>query len=165
MSEDNRAELSRLIKEHLEDRTLSTAGFLRLFPEDISDRSVFFWMSGSKVPGTAATRAALEAALDWKAGSVREVLGAKVGTRFELSELRDWEKLGIEPEPPRLADFATEELVVELSRRVGAAEKENEYLARRIAELESEHSSERRSAYGLAANDTSGARMQEHLER
>ena len=164
MSEDNRSELARLIRDHLEDRKMNTTTFVREFPDGVQARNIYNWLSGAKVPRGAVAQSALEEVLGWKRGAVRDVIAARKGTRFELSELRDWEKLGVEPEPPKLADFATDELVVELSRRVGAAEKENEYLTRRLAEYEREHSSERRSAYGLAANSTDAARNMEHLE-
>jgi len=167
MSEDNRSELARLLRDHLEDRKMNTTTFVREFPDGVQARNIYNWLSGAKVPRGAAAQSALEEVLGWKRGAVRDVIAARKGTRFELSELRDWEKLGVEPEPARASDLPIDELLLELTRKVGALQRENELLRARVdgpsvAEI---RTGDTRSAFDLAANDTSGARMQEHLER
>ena len=166
MSEDNRSELARLLRDHLEDRKMNTTTFVREFPDGVQARNIYNWLSGAKVPRGAVAQSALEEVLGWKRGAVRDVIAARKGTRFELSELRDWEKLGVEPEPARASELPIDELLLELTRKVGALQRENEILRARVdgpsvAEI---LTGDTRSAFDLAANDTSGARMQEHLE-
>ena len=163
MSTDNRAELVRLIQSHLEERKLNTTQFVASFPDTVGKRTIYTWLSGSKVPGGPAARSALEEVLGWKRGAVRDVIAARKGTRFELSELRDWEKLGVEPEPARASELPIDELLLELTRKVGALQRENELLRARVdgSNVVDMHA---RSAYGLAANSTDAARNMEHLE-
>ena len=166
MSEDNRSELARLLRDHLEDRKMNTTTFVREFPDGVQARNIYNWLSGAKVPRGAVAQSALEEVLGWKRGAVRDVIAARKGTRFDLSELRDWEKLGVEPEPARASELPIDELLLELTRKVGALQRENEILRARVdgpsvAEI---RTGDTRSAFDLAANDTSGARMQEHLE-
>ena len=163
MSEDNRSELARLLRDHLEDRKMNTTTFVREFPDGIQGRNVYNWLSGAKVPRGAVAQSALEEVLGWKRGAVRDVIAARKGTRFELSELRDWEKLGVEPEPARASDLPIDELLLELTRKVGALQRENELLRARVdgSNVVDMHA---RSAYGLAASSTDAARNMEHLE-
>ena len=102
--------------------------------------------------------------MGWKRGAVRDVIAARKGTRFELSELRDWEKLGVEPEPARASELPIDELLLELTRKVGALQRENELLRARVdgSSVVDMHA---RASYGLAANSTDAARNMEHLER
>ena len=166
MSEDNRSELARLLRDHLEDRKMNTTTFVREFPDGVQARNIYNWLSGAKVPRGAVAQSALEEVLGWKRGAVRDVIAARKGTRFELSELRDWEKLGVEPEPARASELPIDELLLELTRKVGALQRENEILRARVdgqsvAEI---RTGDTRSAYGLAANSTDAARNMEHLE-
>ena len=163
MSEDNRSELARLIRDHLEDRKMNTTTFVREFPDGVQARNIYNWLSGAKVPRGAVAQSALEEVLGWKRGAVRDVIAARKGTRFELTELRDWNKLGVEPEPARAADLPIDELLLELTRKVGALQRENELLRARVdgSNVVDMHA---RSSYGLAANSTDAARNMEHLE-
>jgi len=163
MSEDNRSELARLLRDHLEDRKMNTTTFVREFPDGVQARNIYNWLSGAKVPRGAVAQSALEEVLGWKRGAVRDVIAARKGTRFELSELRDWEKLGVEPEPARASDLPIDELLLELTRKVGALQRENELLRARVdgSNVVDMHA---RSSYGLAANSTDAARNMEHLE-
>lgn len=163
MSEDNRSELARLLRDHLEDRKMNTTTFVREFPDGVQARNVYNWLSGAKVPRGAVAQSALEEVLGWKRGAVRDVIAARKGTRFELSELRDWEKLGVEPEPARASDLPIDELLLELTRKVGALQRENEILRARVdgSNVVDMHA---RSSYGLAASSTDAARNMEHLE-
>jgi len=170
MSEDNRSELARLIRDHLEDRKMNTTTFVREFPDGVQARNIYNWLSGAKVPRGAVAQSALEEVLGWKRGAVRDVIAARKGTRFELSELRDWEKLGVEPEPARASELPIDELLVALTKSVGALQRDNEILQRENELLRARVDGSNvvemraRSAYGLAANSTDAARNMEHLE-
>lgn len=169
--DDNRDELARLIREHLEDRKLNTTAFVNQFPKQIQ-RSVYNWLGAVKVPRSTASIAALEEALGWKRGAVKEVLTAPITRKFQLSELRDWEKLDDEHEGPasRASELSTDELTIELVRRIGAMQNELEFLrgdhGNPGADVITLHGSvhERKNAFGLAALSTEAGRNMEHLE-
>jgi len=166
MSEDNRSELARLLRDHLEDRKMNTTTFVREFPDGVQARNIYNWLSGAKVPRGAVAQSALEEVLGWKRGAVRDVIAARKGTRFELTELRDWNKLGVEPEPARASELPIDELLLELTRKVGALQRENEILRARVdgPSVVEIRTGDTRSAYGLAASSTDAARNMEHLE-
>lgn len=157
MKEVNRAELARLISEHLADKALGKEEFTRLFPDAVKRRAVYHWMAGSHAPVGVGQRAVLEDVLGWKRGAVSTVLDSKVGTVFGLSELRDWEQVA-ESEAPvsRASELSLDELLIELTRRVGYLQSRNEFLEANTAPT--------RKAFDLAAHDTDEGRDAEFLE-
>lgn len=159
MSEDNRDELARLIREHLEDRGLNVTKFVAMFPS-ANHRSVYNWLSGEKAPRSVTSLKALEEVLGWKRGAVKEVLTAPITKKFTLAELRDWEKLGETPDRPaiRASELSTDELLVELTRRVGSLQSEIEFLRKQAPADQRPH------VFDLAASGTEAGRNMEHLE-
>lgn len=159
---NNRAELSRLIRAHLEERRVRTGDFTSMLEGVVTARSVLKWLSGDSVPGSPEQRSALEKALGWKPGSVWRVVKSSSDSHFELGELRDWSQLDDgQPEPyNRASELSDAELLVELSRRF--SEKQN-----RIELLEglAGDRQEPKSVFGLAASGTDAARNMEHLEK
>jgi hypothetical protein len=160
MREVNRAELARLILEHLADKGLGKEEFARSFPDSVKRRAVYHWMAGSHAPAGMAQKTALEDVLGWKRGSVGSVLDSKIGTEFVLSELRDWGQLGESEKPvARASELSLDELVIELTRRVGILQARNEFL-----EGVGHESAPSRKEFDLAAHDTDEGRDAEFLE-
>lgn len=153
--EDNRGELARLINEHLEAEGITPVSFARRLPAS-KKRSFFNWKAGVSTPRGADDRRALEEALGWREGAVDEILDAPITHKFDLGEVRDW---GLIEGPPvaRASELSTDELLLELTRRVGAMQSELEYLKGHDARPP-------RKAFGLAANDRNAGRNTEHLE-
>lgn len=160
MREVNRAELARLILEHLADKGLGKEEFARSFPDSVKRRAVYHWMAGSHAPAGMAQKTALEDVLGWKRGSVGSVLDSKIGTEFVLSELRDWGQLGESEKPvARASELSLDELVIELTRRVGILQARNEFL-----EGAGHEPASSRKEFSLAAHDTDEGRDAEFLE-
>ncbi|MEQ4566226.1 hypothetical protein [Paenarthrobacter sp. CAP02] len=160
MREVNRAELARLILEHLADKGLGKEEFARSFPDTVKRRAVYHWMAGSHAPVGVGQRAVLEDVLGWKRGSVATVLDSKPGSEFVLSELRDWTQVGESEKPvARASELSLDELVLELTRRVGVLQARNELLEQNAADR-----SEPKGVFGLAANSMDAGRNMEHLE-
>ena len=160
MKSVNRAEFARLIQEHLADKRIGKERFSESFPDTVKKRAVYHWMAGTMSP-VGVSRVALEDVLGWKAGSVKAVLESPEGTRFELSELRDWEKLGEEGPAvvTRASELTNAELLMELTRRFGEMESKLEFFEQHRADLNSSP-----KAFDLAAHDTDEGRDAEFLE-
>lgn len=157
---DGRMELARLIREELETSrrgpSAITAGW-----SPSNTRSFYGWQEGSSVP-LRRSRAMLEDALGWRRGVVTDIIDAPITKTFTLSEVRDWAKLP-DPGTVKARDLSTDDLLMELTRRVGV-------LQARVDEMSGEDAGarnlehERRDMYDVAANNTDPARMMEHLE-
>jgi hypothetical protein len=160
MREVNRAELARLILEHLADKGLGKEEFARSFPDSVKRRAVYHWMAGSHAPAGMAQKTALEDVLGWKRGSVGSVLDSKIGTEFVLSELRDWGQLGESEKPvTRASELTNAELWMELTRRFGELEAKVDFFEQHKADLGSSP-----KEFDLAAHDTDEGRDAEFLE-
>jgi hypothetical protein len=157
MSDKNTAELARLIKAHLADKSIGPVAFTKLLPTK-NQRTFYNWLDGA-VPRNDA-RGPLEDALGWKRGSVTEVLESPITRTFTLSELRDWEQISDESGGKGLAvkasDLSIDELLIELTRRVGALQTEVTVLR--------EGSGPTKPMFDLAANRHGEGRNTEHLE-
>jgi hypothetical protein len=90
----------------------------------------------------------LEDALGWRRGAVTDILEASITKTFTLSEVRDW---SAQPEPGlvKARELSTDELLIELTRRVGKMATELELL--KAAQLPASHGGQ--GLYGLAASD------------
>lgn len=152
MSEKNTAELVRLIQAHLSDKSIGPEAFTRDWPAR-DKRSYYNWTQKGMVPRNE-SRGLLEDALGWKRGSVTEVLESPITRTFTLSELRDWEKVD-EPRVTKASELSTDELLIELTRRVGALQTEVTVLREGSAPQD---------IYRLAANRIGEGRNMEHLE-
>lgn len=161
MKSVNRAELARLIQEHLDDKRIGKERFSESFPDTVKKRAVYHWMAGTMSP-VGVSRVALEDVLGWKAGSVKAVLESPEGTRFELSELRDWGKLGEDAPAPvvtRASELTNAELLMELTRRFGEMEARLEFL-----DVSFKDPAPTKKEFSLAAHDTDEGRDAEFLE-
>lgn len=159
---DGRAELARLIREQLEAEGIGPTVFAKRLSEQ-SRRPFFSWLAGTAAP-QAKNRYALENALGWEMGSVSRILEAPITERITLAEVRDWSQVG-EPAAPvaRASQLSTDELLVELTRRVGALQAENEALKQVVPA--DEPVAPVRNLFGLAAHNADHpGRMYEHLE-
>jgi len=102
----------------------------------------------------------LEDALGWRRGAVTDILEAPITRTFTLSEVRDWSAMP-EPGVASARDLTVDELLMELTRKVGVLQSELE--ARRAADgVVSSHVT--RDMYDVAANGTAAGRNMEHLE-
>lgn len=171
MSDDNRAELSRLIREELEDSGRGPVQVTRGW-SDGNTRSFYGWKDGSTAP-LRKSRGMLEDALGWRRGVVTEILEAPITATYSLSEVRDWTALGGQL-LTKARDLPMEDLLNEASRRFWAMEQRIESLEDENAALKSRlggggnvvqlPARETRDMYDVAANATDPARMMEHLE-
>jgi len=145
MSKDNRDELARLIGQELEESRRGPAEVTKGWP-DSPKRSFYGWKEGESAP-LRKSRAMLEDALGWRRGVVTQILDGPITRKFTLSEVRDWSALP-EPLPLKARDLSTDELLIELTRRVGSMEAELERLrpSNVVPLREQDH-------YGLAASD------------
>jgi hypothetical protein len=146
MSKDNRDELARLIGQELEESRRGPAEITRDWPES-PKRSFYSWKEGESAP-LRKSRSMLEDALGWRRGVVTQILDGPITRKFTLSEIRDWSALP-EPLPLKARDLSTDELLMELTRRVGAMETELEKL--RPSNVVSLHGDQ--NHFGLAASD------------
>lgn len=122
---DGRSELGRLMNEELEASgrgPVQIVGSWALSPK----RAFYWWKDGTSAPSRK-YRAQLEDALGWRRGVVTEILDAPITKTFTLSEVRDWSAQP-KPGPVKARDLSTDELLMELTRRVGAMESELEAL-------------------------------------
>lgn len=125
MSEDNKTELGRLMNEELE---ASGRGPVQIVGEwSLSARRLFYWWKDGTSAPSRKYRAQLEDALGWRRGVVTDILDAPITQKFTLSEVRDWSAQP-KPGPVKARDLSTDELLMELTRRVGAMESELEAL-------------------------------------
>lgn len=112
--EENKAELSRLIKTELENSRRGPSEIVRALPPSLA-RSFYWWMDGTNAP-RAKSRILLEEVLGWRVGVVTDILESDSSTSFTLSEVRDWSKMP-EPVVTRASQLSDEELLMELTRR------------------------------------------------
>lgn len=154
MSDKNTAELARLLHAHLVDKNIGPTEFGRKLP--VKDpRKFYHWLKGA-VPRNDA-RGPLEDALGWKHGSVTEVLESPITRTFTLAELRDWEQVPEESlTSAEMSSFSTDQLLIELTRRVGALQTEVRVLR--------EGAGPTKPMFDLAANRVGEGRNAEHLE-
>ena len=158
MSDDNRAELARLIGQELEESRRGPAEVVKDWSQG-ARRSFYGWRDGDTVP-LRKSRAMLEDALGWRRGAVTDILEAPITRTFTLSEVRDWSAMP-EPGVASARDLTVDELLMELTRKVGVLQSELE--ARRAADgVVSAHGT--RDMYDVAANGTAAGRNMEHLE-
>jgi hypothetical protein len=151
-SKKNTAELVRLLQEHMKDKGIGPTAIEKALPEK-SGRSFYNWLGGTAP--WASMRGPLEEALGWKRGIVTEILESPITKRFTLAEVRDWGVLEDKP-VARASELTTDELLVELTRRVGALQSEVEVLR--------EGAGPTKPMFDLAASGTDEARNMEHLE-
>lgn len=159
---DGRQDLARLIREQLESDGVGSESFTKRLSER-NRRPFYSWLSGSAAP-QAKNRAELEDALAWERGSVSRILDAPITERITLSEVRDWAQVG-EPTVPvaRASQLSTDELLVELTRRVGALQSENDQLKQSGDVVQFDR--KQRGLYDLAAHNADHmGRNTEHLE-
>lgn len=167
MREQNRDELSRLIREQLDADGIGPEKFAKRLPEK-SRRAFYNWIAGSAAP-RAGLRPELEEALGWEAGSVTRILDAPITERLTLAEVRDW-SLVEDPSRPvaRASELSTAELLLELSARYHAEQARIEELEATVERLGGGAGKERHASvthlYGLAAHNTDAGRNTEHLE-
>lgn len=162
MSDDNRTDLAKLIKAQLEQDGIGPEAFAKRLPEK-SRRPFYNWLSGTSAPRNR-NRAELEDALGWERGSVSRILEAPITERITLAEVRDWAQVD-EPSTPvaRASQLSTDELLVELTRRVGVLQAENEALKQVVPA--DEPVAPVRNLFDLAAHNADHpGRMSEHLE-
>jgi len=162
--DDNRAELSRLIKEEMDES--------RRGPYDVAKgwtssalRSFYFWRDGDVTP-LKKSRPMLEDALGWRRGVVTEILEAPITKTFTLSEVRDWAAM---PEPGlvKARDLSNADLGMEVIRRLDGLEKDNERLRAENERLRGGSVvplGDDQDMYDVAAHGTSAGRNMEHLE-
>jgi hypothetical protein len=150
-SKKNTAELVRLLQEHMKDAGLGPEAIAKRLPEK-SGRSFYNWLTGT-APWVS-MRGPLEEALGWRRGSVTEVLDSPITRTFTLAEVRDWAELEDKP-VERASELTTDELLVELTRRVGVLQAEVDSLR---------GAGPSRPMFDLAANGTAAGRNMEHLE-
>jgi transcriptional regulator with XRE-family HTH domain len=143
---DGRMELSRLINQELEESRRGPSDIVKGW-SDGATRSFYGWKDGDTAP-LRKSRAMLEDALGWRRGVVTDILEASITKTYTLSEIRDWSAL---PEPGlvKARELSTDELLIELTRRVGKMATELELL--KAAQLPASHGD--RGLYGLAASD------------
>lgn len=148
--DDGRLELARLIQEELDTSRRGPQAVVAGWPVG-RQRSFYDWRDGSVAP-LRKSRPLLEEALGWRPGVVTEILEAPVTREFTLSEVRDWGRIP-EPGAVRARDLSTDELLMELTRRVGALQEIAD--EKKAAELASGNVVPLReqSHYGLAASD------------
>jgi len=147
MSDDNRAELARLIGQELEESRRGPAEVVKDWSQG-PRRSFYGWRDGDTVP-LRKSRAMLEDALGWRRGAVTDILEAPITRTFTLSEVRDWSAMP-EPGVASARDLTVDELLMELTRKVGVLQSELD--ARRAADNVIPLRDEQ-SHYGLAASD------------
>lgn len=152
MSEDNKAALSRLLEMQLDALGIGPEEFARERLDESRRSSFFNWRAGRSKPQTE-NRAMLEDALGWKRGSVTRILGAAEAIYWDLKKVQV-------PAPEdraalKAAELSTDELLIELTRRVGAMRDEVEVLRGKAPS---------QSMHDLAANSTAAGRNMEHLE-
>lgn len=143
---DNRTELSRLINEELTESRRGPAAIVKDWTAS-AQRSFYDWRDGFSTP-LKKSRPMLEDALGWRRGVVSEILDAPITREFTLSEVRDWAAL---PDPGlvKARDLSTDELLMELTRRVGSMESELDRLrGSNVVPLRGEQ-----SHFDLAASD------------
>jgi transcriptional regulator with XRE-family HTH domain len=146
-TKDNRAELSRLIKEELDESRRGPADIFRGWSVG-AERSFYGWRDGEVTP-LRKSRPMLEDALGWRRGVITEILEAPITKAFTLSEVRDWAAMP-EPGTAKARDLSVDELLMELTRKVGAMQLELDRLRApsNVVPLHSEQ-----SHYDLAASD------------
>lgn len=142
---DGRMQLSRLIQEELDTSRRGPAAVVAGWPVG-RQRSFYDWRDGSAAP-LRKSRPPLEEALGWRRGVVTDILEAPITREFTLSEVRDWAK---QPDPGavKARDLSTDDLLMELTRRVGALQE----IADRVKEEEAARNGEQHH-YDLAASD------------
>jgi hypothetical protein len=173
MSDDNRAELGRLIREELEDSGRGPVQVTRGWAVG-NVRSFYGWKDGSTTP-LRKSRGMLEDALGWRRGVVTEILEAPITATYSLSEVRDWSALG-EQVLTKARDLPMEDLLNEASRRFWAMEQRIESLEDENAALRSKLGAgeggnvvqlparDSQDMFDVAANSTAPGRNMEHLE-
>jgi hypothetical protein len=125
----------------------------RLELEGRSRRSFYDYWRGSRVP-QAAGRRAIEKVFGWRTGAVDEIL-ADPGAIFW--DIKDVHKPDPETQPvERASELSTDELLMELTRRVGALQTE-------VTALRGGQAPEQ-PLYDLAAYSRGEGRNREHLE-
>jgi transcriptional regulator with XRE-family HTH domain len=143
---DNRQELGRLIREELSESGRGPYDIARGWSASAL-RSFYFWRDGEVTPLNK-SRGMLEDSLGWRRGVVTEILEAPITRTFTLSEVRDWSAM---PDPGLASarGLSTDDLLIELTRRVGAMQEELEDLraAGNVVPLREQ------SHYDLAASD------------
>ena len=152
MSEDNKQALSRLLDMQLDADGIGPEEFARKRLDESRRSSFFNWRAGRSKP-QAEKRAELEDALGWKRGSVTKILGAAESIYWDLKKVQL-------PAPEdraalKAAELSTDELLIELTRRVGAMRDEVEFLRGKAPT---------RPMFDLAADSTAAGRNMEHLE-
>ena len=157
MTVDNRAGLARLIQEELDTSRRGPAAIVAGWPLG-RQRSFYDWRDGSVAP-LRKSRPLLEEALGWRPGVVTEILEAPITREFTLSEVRDWAK---QPEPGavRARDLSTDDLLMELTRRVGALQE----IVDRVKREEVTAVRDSQDMYDVAAHSTAAGRNMEHIE-
>lgn len=160
MRDDSRAELGRLIREELEGSGRGPGDVTRGWSLS-AIRSFYGWQNGETIP-LRKSRAMLEDALGWRRGTVTDILDAPITKTFTLSEVRDWSAQS-EPAVVRARDLSTDELLLELTRRVGQLQEEVDALrgeGSNVVPLRKET----RDMFDVAASSTAAGRNMEHLE-
>jgi len=150
MKDDNRAVLARLIQEEMDDSGRGPIAVTQGWSTG-QVRAFYGWRDGSTIP-LRRSRGMLEDALGWRRGVVTEVLEAPITQAFTLSEVRDWAAQS-EPAVLRARDLSTDELLLELTRRVGQLQEEVDKLRGSNGGQLHTVSQSDRSHYDLAASD------------
>lgn len=153
---DSRSELGRLINEELEDSGRGPVQIVGAWSPS-AKRLFYWWKDGTSAPSRK-YRAMLEDALGWRRGVVTDILDAPITHTFTLSEVRDW---SAQPKPglAKARDLTVDELLMELTRKVGLMESELEELRgpSNVVPLTQD-------MFDVAAHGTSAGRNMEHLE-
>lgn len=112
--EENKAELTRLMRAELEESGRGPSEIVRALPPSMA-RSFYWWMDGTNAPRVK-SRGILEDVLRWRRGVVTQILESGSSDSFTLSEVRDWAE---QPRPvvTRASQLSDGELLVELTRR------------------------------------------------
>lgn len=120
--EERRAAFARLFQAALREQHTGIEALAREVPE-LSARTMWAWIAegGRVIQGR--QRALVEDVLGWRRDSITDILeNPRESMLWSLDDVRKWEPA--EAPVRRAAELTTDELLVELTRRVGAMEAE-----------------------------------------
>ena len=149
--EAKREAFARLLDAELRDQRMSVNELAR--QSKVGLRTIKGWREvGGPIP-TDTNRAPIEDALGWKRDAITEILGDPGATFWDLKAVRRPDPATLPVE--RASELSTDELLIELTRRVGALQTEVTVLREGSAPQD---------IYRLAANRVGEGRNMEHLE-
>jgi len=165
MSEEREAAreaFARLLDAELRDEGSSIEALSRKLP-DVGRTTIFSWRKpGGRFPQPA-TRTGIEDALGWKRDTITRILDRPGEAIFwELADVRAGDP-SVTAAVARASELTTDELLIELTRRVGAMEAQLD-LYRQPSNVIGIESAPSRNMMDLAALSKDAGRNMEHLE-